>query len=247
MSETRVRSASNEWVKWTLVKNSNDQQFYPHITIKKDPSEYQRRDRIRASTKEEIVFGQVLENTRQMGDQIRASTEEFKTERIVSGRVPEKWLYLGEYRKGVESEGVPKKVEFGWLPENSSGEYRRRVGASTGKGFGEYRRGSGWVPDKGPGEYEKGPGECRKRVQASIEKGSGWILGKGSSKCRERGKIRVSIEKGFGQVPKKSWIRASTGKGRIRASIGKPKKTSQGQQHKEKGCMPQYEHENATK
>ena len=39
---------------------------------------------------EEIVSERVSENTRQMGDRIQASTEESKTERIVSGRVPRK-------------------------------------------------------------------------------------------------------------------------------------------------------------
>ena len=42
-----------------------------------------RKDRIQASTKEEIVSGRVLDNKRQTGDRIRASTGESKIKRIV--------------------------------------------------------------------------------------------------------------------------------------------------------------------
>ena len=72
---------------------------------------------------EKIIFGRVPKNTRQMGDQIRTSTEESKTERIVSGRVLEKILYLSEYWRIRDKQGI----EFGRVPEKRSylGEYQR--------------------------------------------------------------------------------------------------------------------------
>ena len=119
------------------------------------------RDLIRASTGE--GFGQVPKNSG-----IQASTE--------------KWWNPGEYRK---------RVKFGRVPENGPGEYRRKLRASTGEGFGQVlkklrastREGFGRVLEKlwastgeGSGRVpEKGPGEYRKMVESGpvLEKGPG--------------------------------------------------------------------------
>ena len=72
---------------------------------------------------EEIIFGLVPKNTRQMEDRIRASIEESKTERIVFGQVPKKRLYMSEYRRIQDRQGI----EFGRVPKKRSylGEYWR--------------------------------------------------------------------------------------------------------------------------
>ena len=90
----------------------------------------------------------------------------------------------------------------------------------------------GRVPEKGLGKYQ------RSRIRVSTEEvESGRVLKKGkirssteeveSRQVSKKGKIRTSIREGPGEYRKRVW-----------ASTGEPKKTSQAQQHKERGCMP---------
>ena len=127
--------------------------------------------------------------SRKIRDPIRASTEK----KVEAGRVPEKGL--GKHRKRV---WVSTREGFGQVPRKGLHKYRRRVRASNREWWnsGEYQR-------RVRASTEKAPGEYRRRVRASTGEGSGQVPEKGSGKYRKwrnsgkyRRRVRVSTGKG---------------------------------------------------
>ncbi|KAJ9693093.1 hypothetical protein PVL29_012005 [Vitis rotundifolia] len=66
----------------------------------------ERKHPLRATTKEEILSGRVLENIEQTENSVGPSTRESKLEMMVSGRVSEKRSYSGEHRKITDRRGI---------------------------------------------------------------------------------------------------------------------------------------------
>ncbi|KAJ9693099.1 hypothetical protein PVL29_012011 [Vitis rotundifolia] len=134
------------------------------IDRESNPCEYRRiqdrNDGIRASTGEEIVFGRVPKSNRQTGNQSvrvlknprqKGCTGESKTEMMISGRVPEKRSYSGEYKRVTDRRGINpseycriqdrkdgirastrEEIVFGRVSRNRR-KAKNRIRASTGE------------------------------------------------------------------------------------------------------------------
>ena len=141
------------WVKWTLVKNSNDQQFCPHTTIKKakgneswwpnglgDPNTMPEKakwiwTRCHGKLKETKCNAGKYQEIRarcKRRDRIRASTGEYETDR--GSNSGEYWI-IQDRKDSIQASTEKrsymgeyrKMVESGWVSEN--GRFR----ASTGE------------------------------------------------------------------------------------------------------------------
>ncbi|KAJ9693096.1 hypothetical protein PVL29_012008 [Vitis rotundifolia] len=102
----------------------------------------ERNDGIRASTGEEIIFGRVPESNRQTGNRIRACTGESKIEiMILSGRVSENVRETGNRIRASTGESKTEMMVSGRVPKKRSysGEYRRETDRRT-INLCEYRR-----------------------------------------------------------------------------------------------------------